>query len=217
MKSKNIFFKFIILLCLFKSTLGFAQVNPLGIDNSFIGLDRENGFFIMSAVTLGSYFLIKHTSDNDRLDFYQAHAGYYNGDGYNVFMQNFGVEREYSPWFSMRAEGNIQEFIKNTPGGSTFGVGFKIYSHWSLFGQKKLSPFFEYGAGPFFALNKFPSNGSRFSFNLTYAVGLEYTLGNKNKIRFDVNFIHHSNAGLANRNPGFDSNGISVSYSWFLE
>ena len=217
MKNKRAYLNFIILVCLFKSLLGVAQVNPLGIDNSFIGLDRENGFFIMSAFTLGSYFLIKNTSEGDKVDYYQVHTGYFNGDGYNVFMQNIGVEREYSPWFSLRAEGNIQEFIKNNSGGCTFGLGFKIYSHWSLFGQKKFSPFFEYGAGPFVAFNQFPSNGSRFSFNLTYALGLEYTLGNKNKIRLDVNFIHHSNAGLTNRNPGFDSNGVTVSYSWFLK
>jgi len=216
MKNKSIYSKFIVLLCLIKSTLIVGQVNPLGIEKSFVGLDRENGFFIMTALTLGSFFLLKNNSDKDKIDYYQAHAGYFNGDNYSVFMQNVGVEREYSPWFSLRAEGNIQEFVKNNSGRSNFGLGFKIYSHWSVFGLKKFSPFFEYGAGPFVALNRFPSNGSRFTFNLTYALGVEYTLRNKNKIRLDANFIHHSNASLTVNNPGFDSNGITISYSWFI-
>lgn len=202
-------------MCLFKSTLGIAQVNPLGIDNSFIGLDRENGFFIMSALAVGSYFLTKNAPDDEKIDFYQARFGYFNGDGYNVLLQNFGVEREYSSWFSLRAEGNVQEFIRES--SSTFGLGFKLYTRWTLLGKKKLSPFFEYGAGPFIALDRFPSDGTRFTFNLTYALGLEYTLANKNKIRLDANFIHHSNASLSDRNPGFDGNGVTVSYSWLLK
>ena len=64
-------------------------------------------------------------------------------------------------------------------------------------------------------LKNFQKNGSTFSFNLIYALGLEFTLANKNKIRVDANFIHHSNAGLSSDNSGFDGNGVSFSYSWF--
>ncbi len=200
---------------LFKTTFSFSQINPLGIDNTFIGLDRENGFFIMSGVALASYFLSIKANENDKVEYYQLHVAYFNGDGYDVFMQNFGIEREYSKWFSTRVEANLQEFSKANY--STFGFGVKVYTRWSLLREKRVKPFFEYGAGAFGALKKFPENGSRFTFNLTYAIGLEYLLSNKNKLRIDYNFIHHSNASLADANPGFDGNGISLSYSWFLE
>ena len=39
---------------------------------------------------------------------------------------------------------------------SSFGLGLKFYSRWSLYGTKKISPFFEYGAGVFNAFKKFP-------------------------------------------------------------
>ncbi len=197
---------------LFKTSMSFSQVNPLGINNTFIGLDRENGIIIMSGIAIASYFLTKKDSKS-RLNYYQVHLAYFNGDGYNVYMQNFGLEKEYSSWFSLRVEGNIQEFSKDDY--NTFGLGMKIYSRYTLFGNKNLSPYFEYGVGIFNALKKFPEDGSTFTFNLTYALGLEYKFTNKNKIRMDYNFIHHSNGNLSNSNPGFDGNGISFSYSWF--
>ena len=213
MTVNSISLKLVILTILFKTTVSFGQVNPLGIDNTFIGLDRQNGVIIMSGIAIASYFLSKKASEDSKLNFKQVHIAYFNGDGYDVFMQNFGFERVYRSWFSLRIEGNIQEFRKDNY--NTFGLGIKLYSRYSLFGKKNLSPFFEYGAGIFNALKKFPENGSNFTFNLTYAVGLEYKFLNKNKMRIDYNFIHHSNGNLGDSNPGFDGNGISFSYSWF--
>lgn len=212
MKANYFSLKLIILAVLFKTSMSFGQVNPLGINNTFIGLDRENGIIIMSGIAIASYFLTKKDSKS-RLNYYQVHLAYFNGDGYNVYMQNFGLEKEYSSWFSLRVEGNIQKFSKDDY--NTFGLGMKIYSRYTLFENKNLSPYFEYGVGIFNALKKFPEDGSTFTFNLTYALGLEYKFTNKNKIRMDYNFIHHSNGNLSNSNPGFDGNGISFSYSWF--
>lgn len=213
MKITALSLKLLIFVILIQTTVCNGQANPLGINNTFIGLDRENGVLIMSGIAIVSYFLTKKASEDSKLNFKQVHIAYFNGNGYNVYMQNFGFERVYAPWFSLRVEGNIQEFSKDNY--STFGLGIKMYSRYALFGKKNLSPFFEYGAGAFNAFKKFPEDGSTFTFNLTYALGLEFTLKNKNKIRVDVNFIHHSNAGLSDDNPGFDGNGISFSYSWF--
>ena len=216
---KNLFFVglFLCLLVLLNQNAN-AQFNPLGRENTVIGLDRQNGAIIMTALGIGAYFLTKNVPEKNKAKFYQLHFAFFQGDGYNVYMQNFGLEREYSHWFSLRAEGNIQEFIRREDrSDDTFGVGFKLYSRYTAFGNKKVSPFFEYGAGLFTALKQFPFDGSRFTFNLTYAVGLEFTLANKNKIRADYNFIHHSNANIGRTNPGFDGNGVSVSFSWLIE
>ena len=53
----------------------------------------------MSGIALISYLLLKNTSKHPRLNYYQAHIGFFDGDGYDVFMQNFGLERVYSHWF----------------------------------------------------------------------------------------------------------------------
>jgi hypothetical protein len=215
MRNTYFFLGLLIAFLLLPSIKANAQFNPLGRENTIIGLDRQNGVIIMIALGIGSYFFTKNVPEEKKAIFYQLHFAFFEGDGYKVYMQNFGVEREYSNWFSLRAEGNIQEFIKEND--NTFGLGFKLYSRYTAFGSKKISPFFEYGSGLFMALKQFPSNGSRFTFNLTYTVGLEFTLRNKNKIRAVYNFIHHSNANIGRRNPGFDANGVSISFSWFLE
>jgi hypothetical protein len=211
MKKALLFFIFLNVILFSK-----AQINPLGKDNTFIALDRENGFFILSSFALASYFLVKKNQNNSKIDYYQTHIGYFENSKYRVLMQNFGVERNYSHWFSLKMEVNLQEII-NQNNFYTMGLGYKLYSRWSLFGKKKISPFFEYGSGVSFALKKFPENGTSFTFNLTYAIGLEVKLKNKNKLRIDANFLHHSNAGLSDNNPGFDGNGISLTYSWLLK
>ncbi len=191
----------------------FAQLNPVSSEESFLVSNRQTQFFLMSGAAVGSLVLAKFLSKDPKLDYFQGHIGYFNGDGYNVYMQNFGVERAFAPWFALRIEGNIQEF--SATDYSTAGLGLRFYTRWSIFGKKRLSPYFSYGAGAFNAFQAFPEGGSNFTFNQTLAVGLEFKLENKHKIRLDYNAIHHSNNGLFDSNPGFDGNGITLSYSWF--
>ncbi|MFK7946438.1 MAG: hypothetical protein AB8G11_02520 [Saprospiraceae bacterium] len=74
-----------------------------------------------------------------------------------------GVERAFAPWFSLKLEGNIQEYTgENYTTGS---IGFKMYSRWSAFGKKKFSPYFEYSMGMLGAIQAFPEGGSRFNFD----------------------------------------------------
>ena len=179
----------------------------------------------MSGAALGSYLASEFLLEDEKLKFYQGHIGYYSGisgvhpgqedtqETYSVFMQNFGIESEFSRWFSMRVEANIQEFT--TTDYATMGTGLKFYSKWTALRKKKIHPFFEYGYGVFYAFDKFPQGSSNFTFNLSYAIGAEYILNNQNKIRLDFNFLHHSNNNLFTPNLGFDGNGVSISYSWF--
>lgn len=206
----------------------FCQLNPLGQENSFMELDRQRGGIIMVSAALGSYLVSRFFTNDAKINYYQAHTGYfygYSGEGwgpssqastktaYNIFMQNFGAEREYSRWFSLRLEGTIQEISGEDY--FTVGGGIKIYTKWTFLRKKKLHPYIEYGGGIFYALKKFPEEGSLATFNLNYAIGAEYILPNNNKVRLSANYKHHSNNNLGDANPGFDGNGVSVSYSWF--
>lgn len=201
-----------------------SQINPLGVENSFLQLDRQRGFVIMSGMALGSYLASEFLMDHEKSAFYQGHIGYYygqsgvrsgqtEGDTYSVWMQNFGIEGEFSRWFSMRLEANIQEFTNSDY--AAMGVGLKAYFKWTAFRREKIHPFFEYGCGVFYAFDEFPQDSSNFTFNLSYAIGFEYILNSQNKIRLDYNFLHHSNNNLFESNLGFDGNGVSISYSRF--
>lgn len=217
-------FGLFFILCLSCNSMQ-GQYNPLGVEQSFLELDREKGFLFMSSVALASYLVSDFLLQDEQLSFYQVHTGYYSGisgtDGgsvatnYQVYMQNVGVEREFSNWFSLRIELNLQEFSSSDY--FTLGTGLKTYYKWTAYRAKKIHPFIEYGSGVFYAFDKFPQNASNFTFNLSYALGLEYILSNQHKIRMDYNYLHHSNNFLFDPNPGFDGNGVSLSYSWLFK
>ena len=191
----------------------FAQWNPVSSEESFLVSNRQTQFFVFSGTAALSVMIAKLTSKEPELSYYQAHIGYFNGDGYSVFMQNFGVEQEFAPWHSLKIEGNINQFTGEDY--TTVSIGFRMYSRWSAFGKKKLSPYFEYSMGILNAFQAFPEGGSRFNFHQTLALGLQYKLANRNKIRLDYDTMHLSNNNLFDSNPGFDTNGITLSYSWF--
>jgi hypothetical protein len=240
---KNIKMKKIKICCLLIipiliSNHSFGQYNPLGVENSKLAMDRQTGFIVMTSAALSSYLISQFLVNDPKLDFYQAHIGYYNGKSgtggspmmdqlqttdetttttseqtdYNILMENFGVEREFTKWFSLRLEANVQQCFNSDY--FTVGGGIKTYYKWTILRKKKIHPFIEYGAGVFLAAKKFPEDGSTGTFNLNYAIGGEYILPNNDKIMVDFNFKHHSNNNLGDSNPGFDSNGVSISYCW---
>lgn len=214
-------------LMLLFANKSYSQYNPLGMENSFMQLDRQRGAIIMSSAAVGSYLISQFLTNDMKVDYYQFHTGYfygYSGGGwgpssetasktpYSIFMESFGAEREFSRWFSLRYEGTIQQMTGEDY--FTAGGGVKLYCKWTMLRSKKIHPYIEYGGGFFCALQKFPEEGSLATFNLNYAIGAEYILPNNNKIMVDANFKHHSNNNLGSANPGFDGNGISVSYCW---
>lgn len=226
MKKPGFFLSAAVILII--SNTAFADVfNPLGTENCVLALDRQTGFIVMSGSALVSYLISEFLSGVPHLDYYQFHGGYYYGesggggpafpgepvytpDNYHVIMQNFGVEREFSPWFSLMLEANLQEMANANY--FSMGIGLKPYVRWTFFRKWRIHPYIEYGAGIFYAFSEFPENGSKLTFNLNYALGLEYILPNKDKIRLDFNFKHHSNNNLFESNPGFDGNGVSISF-----
>ena len=131
------------------SNTAFADVfNPLGTENCALVLDRQTGFIVMSSSALASFLTFEFFSDTSHLDFYQVHSGYYYGESgsggpmlpggqsytsenYSVMIQNFGVEREFSPWFSLLLEGNLQEMANDDY--FSMGIGLKPYCRWTLF------------------------------------------------------------------------------------
>lgn len=186
-------------------------------------MSEETFYGVMGAAAL-SYVLAEFVfKDNETLNFYQARIGM--NDEYvwglrSVWHQNFGVEKRVAPWFGFALEANLQQWNDRTPdidGKDKFGMGAGIISYyrWYLFGKKRLSLYLEYGTGLFMGFEEFPRNGSKFTFNHSTQLGLEYTLKNRNKIRLGYGQFHQSNNNLFSTNPGYDANGFSISYSWF--
>lgn len=186
---------------------------PLFNESGLVLIDQASFIGVLSAATVSfglAQFVFKNNED---LNFYQARIGVFGTNGGTVIMENFGIEKRLEPWFGLGLEINNQQWRYEDRSGA--GMGFNTYYRWHLFGKKKLSPFLEYGAGFFFGFSEFPPNGTKFTFNLTTQLGLEYTTENKNKLRLSYGHIHQSNNGLLDPNPGEDGNGLNFSYLWF--
>jgi hypothetical protein len=197
---------------------GFGPESPATLTN-------ENTFCIVAGAALLSYTLSEFVfRDSVNINYYQTRAGMNNEYFWGhrkVFHQNFGVEKRLSSWFAAATEFNLQQWSDITPDTDSkhqFGIGAGImtYYRWYILGRKRLSPYIEYGAGLFYGFKKFPHNGTNFTFNLSTQLGIEYTLKNRSKIRLSYGQFHQSNNNLLNRNPGYDANGFSIGYSWFL-
>ncbi|TKG90763.1 hypothetical protein EYV94_23145 [Puteibacter caeruleilacunae] len=199
------------------------RVPGFGPESPFSLTDEETFIGVIGAAAL-SYTLAEVLfKDGENLNYYQARAGMNNEYAWGlkkVYHQNFGVENRVARWFAFAMEFNLQEWNDQTPNienKDSFGLGAGImtYYRWYLFGRKRISPYLEYGTGLFYGFEKFPHNGSNFTFNHSTQLGVEYTLKDKNKVRLGYGQFHQSNNGLSKYNPGYDGNGFSVSYSWF--
>ncbi|WNJ20220.1 acyloxyacyl hydrolase [Pontibacter sp. G13] len=185
-----------------------------GIDEGQFAVFNQRSFLVAAGLAAGSYLLAELAFDDENLNFYQVHAGYFamNRD-YNLFMENFGIEKRLAPWYGISLELVNQQWT--SPGYNGMGMGLNGYYRWYLFGGKRLAPFIEAGTGLFFGFQKFPENSSQFTFNLTTALGLEYTFSNQNRFRVNYGHIHHSNNGLMPVNRGSIGNGFTATYLWF--
>lgn len=194
-----------------KNWPGIPALNKNGISlinqKSFLG--------VMGAAAtsfLVSEFLLKNKPPD--LNFYQARAGVIGVFDGTVFVENFGIAKQLVPWFSLAIEANTQQWTYKN-GANGIGGGINFYYKWNLLGQKRLSPFLEYGTGLFFGAQRFPHDGTHFTFNLSSQLGLEYKLPNQNRIRLSYGHLHQSNNNTLSPNPGEDGNGFHLTYAWF--
>lgn len=198
-----------------------AQFNPLGADSP-LQLDGQRGFFIMGGLALASVLATQFNSYRTQ-NYFSNQVGFYN-DGFDsqgdvqILFQSVGLEKRLAPWFATSAEVQVQEMFGQNY--ANLGGSLMTYYRWHAFGKKKISPYFEYGAGIFTGIRQFPEDGTNFTFRLVYKLGAEWNFSKNskvNKARIAYGHIHQSNNDLFARNPGYDGNGITFGLSWLLE
>lgn len=193
---------------------GFGPESPLT-------LTSEPTFYGVIGAAALSYVLSEYIGKNHKnIHFYQFRLSANNEHFWghrHVISQNIGVENRTAPWFGFTAEFNLQQWIDNTPNVSAdqFGIGAGVmtYYRWYVLGQKRISPYIEYGTGLFYGFTPFPYNGSNFTFNHSTQLGIEVSLKNNDRVKIGYGHFHQSNNGFLPKNPGYDANGFSISYS----
>jgi len=95
---------------------------------------------------------------------------------------------------------------------TAYGAGVNPFAFkWILTRPKKVKPFFEIEGGTLFTNTKVPEGTSHVNFTSSGALGAHF-LGEKHNWTAEVRFMHISNAGISNSNPGI--NTIQVRIGW---
>jgi len=95
-------------------------------------------------------------------------------------------------------------------GGGVNPFAFK----WILTSPRKVKPYFEIEGGTLFTNTKVPEGTSQINFTTAGAFGAHF-LGAKHNFSAEVRFMHISNAGMTNPNPGINTIQVRVGFGAF--
>lgn len=89
--------------------------------------------------------------------------------------------------------------------GTAYGFGLNPFAlKWNFTKPRKVVPYFELGGGTLFTNDYVPPGTSQVNFTSSGALGLHF-LRSKYNWSAEIRFMHISNAGLANLNPGINT------------
>lgn len=98
---------------------------------------------------------------------------------------------------------------------TAYGAGFNpVVLIWNFDRPGKIVPYVDLDAGTLFTNKQVPPGTSRVNFTTSGAVGV-HLLGKRVNWSADLRFVHISNAGLENLNPGINTLQVRVGVGWF--
>lgn len=101
------------------------------------------------------------------------------------------------------------------PKGVVYGVGLNPFAlKWILDTSGRLAPYFDFGGGLLFTTSDVPPGVSRVNFASGPAIGANVGHG-KAHWSLEVRWLHVSNAGLNDANPGINIIQARVGLGWF--
>lgn len=111
----------------------------------------------------------------------------------------------------------VPVFVVTQKTGAAYGFGVNPFAFkWALAKPKTVVPYFEIGGGTLFTHVKVPENTSRVNFTTGGALGVHFPR-NKYTVSAEVRFMHISNAGIANLNPGINTIQFRIGFGLFTQ
>ena len=111
----------------------------------------------------------------------------------------------------------VPAFVVFQRQNTAFGVGVNPFAFkWIFDTQRSVVPYFELGGGTLFTNTQVPAGTSRVNFTTSGALGLHF-LRSRHNLSAEVRFMHISNAGLANLNPGINTIQLRLGFGWFSQ
>ena len=99
----------------------------------------------------------------------------------------------------------VPAYLIFQPGGAAYGVGLNpLTLKWNFVRHGRLSPYLELNGGTLFTTSKVPAGTSTVNFTSSAALGT-HILGPKYAWAIEARYLHISNAGLGDLNPGINT------------
>lgn len=99
--------------------------------------------------------------------------------------------------------------------GTAYGFGLNPFAFkWNFTKAQKVVPYFELGGGTLFTNDFVPPGTSHVNFTTSGALGLHF-LRSKYNWSAEIRFMHISNAGLADLNPGINTLQLRLGFGRF--
>lgn len=109
----------------------------------------------------------------------------------------------------------VPAFLVVQKKADAYGFGLNPFAlKWNFTKAHKVVPYFELGGGTLFTNQDVPPGTSSVNFTSSGALGLHF-LGDKYNWSAELRFMHISNAGLANLNPGINTLQLRIGFGRF--
>ena len=110
----------------------------------------------------------------------------------------------------------VPVFFIFQPANTAYGVGFDpLVLKWNFQRHGRASPFLELTGGALFTDHNVPTNTNTVNFMDQAALGM-HILGPKYNVSLELRYMHISNAGLANLNPGINTVQVRLGVGRFF-
>jgi hypothetical protein len=110
----------------------------------------------------------------------------------------------------------VPVFLVFQPANTSYGVGFNpLNLKWNLATRGRIVPYLELSGGTLFTTKDVPTGTDRVNFTSGLAVGAHF-LGESRNWSVEVRYMHISNAGLSDPNPGINTVQVRLGIGKFL-
>ncbi len=107
-------------------------------------------------------------------------------------------------------------FLVFQPANTAYGVGFDpLGLKWNFQRRGRISPYLELTGGTLFTDHNVPTNTNTVNFMDQAALGM-HILGPRYNVSLELRYMHISNAGLANLNPGVNTVQVRLGVGRFF-
>jgi len=110
----------------------------------------------------------------------------------------------------------VPAYLIFQPNNTAYGIGVNpLNLKWNFVRHGRLSPYLELSGGTLFTTSKVPPGTSAVNFGSGAALGTHF-LGDKHAWSIEARYLHISNAGLGDLNPGVNTFEIRLGIGKFL-